>query len=139
MFKAWRGYEFRTANTLNQTSKFPSDISWYNSRNIQSKLFIKKKGMQNFLMHTFSGYSLHFIVTFIIKTSVLLSRVLGKKWHFFSMWLKGASLCAYCFVPVCQCHALKRHTCRPIDKKCNFFLAPDFITSMISQCNGEYP
>ena len=24
------------------------------------------------------------------------------------------------------------------DKKCNFFLAPDFINSVISQYNGEY-
>ena len=33
--------------------------------------------------------------------------------------LQGAPLCACCFVPVFQFHALKRH--RPIDKKYNFF------------------
>ena len=34
------------------------------------------------------------------------------------------------FVPVFQCHALKRH--RPIN------LAPNFINSVISQYNSEY-
>ena len=97
--------------------------------------------MQNLITHILcvcvcSGHSLQFIVIFIIKTSVLLSRVLGKKWHFCSRGLQRASLCAYCFVPVFQCHELKRH--RPMDKKCNFFLAPDFINSVISQNNGKY-
>ena len=34
----------------------------------------------------------------------------------------------------CQCHALKRH--RPL-QKCNFFLAPHFINSVISHYNCE--
>ena len=65
-------------------------------------------------MHNLSGYSLQLIVIFITKTSVSLSRVLGKRWHFCSMELQGlgAPLCAtvhVVFVPVFQCHALKRH------------------------------
>ena len=64
-------------------------------------------------MHNLNGHSLQFII-FIIKTLVILSRVLGKKWHFVQWGYKAV------FVPVFQCHALKRH--RPIDKKCNFFL-----------------
>ena len=76
--------------------------------------------MQNFLTHILSGHSVQFIIIFIIKTSDLLSRVLGKKWHLFN----GAYQALHCvhavFVPVFQCHALKRH--RHIDKKCNFFL-----------------
>ena len=48
-------------------------------------------------MHNFSGHSLQFIVIFIIKTSVLLSRVLGKIWRFCSMGQQGAPLWACCF------------------------------------------
>ena len=51
-------------------------------------------------------------------------------------YYKGLHCVHAVFVPVFQCHALKRH--RPIDKKCNFFfLAPDFTNSVISQYNGE--
>ena len=71
-------------------------------------------------MHNLSGHYLQFIVVFIIKTSVLLSRVLGKK---VALLLNGATrcstVCMLCFVLVFQCHTLKRH--RPIDKKCTFF------------------
>ena len=43
------------------------------------------------------------------------------------------------FVPVFQCHALKRHMySRSIDKKYNFFLAPEFINSVISLYSDEY-
>ena len=102
--------------------EFLSDTFWYNSWYIYSKLFILNVMHAEFLTHILSGHSVQFIVIFIIKTSVLLSRVLGKKWHFCAMGLPGAPLivctCAL-FVPVFQCHALKRH--RPIDKKCNFF------------------
>ena len=64
-------------------------------------------------MHNLSGHSLQFIVIFIIKTSVLLSRVLGKKWHFCSMeqggeWSKALHCVHAVFVPVFHCHALKR-------------------------------
>ena len=45
-------------------------------------------------------HSVQFIIIFIIKTSVLLSRVLGEKWHFCSMKLRGAPLCACCFFNV---------------------------------------
>ena len=48
-------------------------------------------------MYNLSGNFLQFIIIVIIKTSVLLSRVLGKKWHFYSMRLQGAPLCAWCF------------------------------------------
>ena len=71
-------------------------------------------------MHNLSGHSLQFIVIFIIKTLALLSRVLGKKWHFVQWGYKALHCVHAVFVPVFQCHALKRH--RPIDKKCNFFL-----------------
>ena len=42
------------------------------------------------------------------------------------------------FVPVFQCHALKRH--RPILTKTatGFFFAPDLINSVISQYSDEY-
>ena len=73
-------------------------------------------------MHNFSGHSLQFIVIFIIKTSVLLSRVLG-------------SVHAV-FVPVFQCHALKRHI-GLLTKSATFFLhlisqIPRFHITMVS-------
>ena len=93
--------------------------------------------MQNFLTHILSGHSVQFIIIFIIKTSVLLSRVLGKTSGTFVQWGYQVLHCVHAvFVPVFQCHALKRH--RPIYKKCNFFLAPDFINSVISQYSDEY-
>ena len=55
----------------------------------------------------------------------------------FVQWGYQALHCVHAlFVPVLQCHALNRH--RPIDKKCNFFLAPEFINSVISQYSGDY-
>ena len=89
-------------------------------------------------MHVLSSHSLQFIAIFIIKTSVLLSRVLGKKVaEVCVQWGYKALRCVHTvFVPVFQCHALKRH--RPFDKKYNFFLKPDFINSMISQYNSKY-
>ena len=71
-------------------------------------------------MHNLSGHSLQFIVISIIKTSVLLSRVLGKTWHLYSIGLQGAPLHAV-FGPVFQRHALKGH--RPIDKKSTIFFS----------------
>ena len=90
--------------------------------------------MQNFLTHILRGHSLQFVAIFIIKTSVLLS--LEKSGTFVQLGYKAFHCVHTVFVPVFQCHALKRH--RPIDEKWNFFLAPDFINSMISQYNGEY-
>ena len=78
------------------------------------------------IMHNLSGHSLQFIVIFIIKTSVLLSRVLGKSGTFIKWGYKALHCVHAVLVPVFQ---LKHH--RPIHKKCNFFLAPDFINSMI--------
>ena len=80
--------------------------------------------MQKFLTHILSGHSVQFIIIFIIKTSVLLSRVLGKNGTFVQ-WGYQALQCVHAvFVPVFSCHALKRH--RPIDKKCNFFSCTSF-------------
>ena len=86
-----------------------------------------------------SGHSLQFIVIFKIKTSILLSRVLGKT---VALLFNGATVrFIVCILLLCRHFsvraALKRH--RPIDKKCIFyFLAPDFINSVISQYNGEH-
>ena len=56
------------------------------------------------------------------------------------MALQGGYKALHCvhavFVPVFQCHALKRH--KPIDKNCYFFLAPDLINSVILHYNREY-
>ena len=49
----------------------------------------------------------------------------------------SASLCAYCFCAGISMPCIETPY-RPIDKKCNFFLAPDFINSTISQYDGEY-
>ena len=70
-------------------------------------------------MHNLSGHSLQVIVIFIIKTSVLLSRVLGKSGTFVQWGYKALHGVHAVFVPVFQCYALKRHT--PIDKNCNSF------------------
>ena len=64
--------------------------------------------------------SLQFSVISISKTYVLLSRVLGKNWHFWSMGLQGAPLCACCFCAGISMSCIEA-PCRPIDKKCNFF------------------
>ena len=48
-----------------------------------------------------------------------------KKWLFCSIiGFQDPPLWACCFVPVFQCHALKRHM--PIEKECNILPAPDF-------------
>ena len=52
---------------------------------------------REFLKHILSGHSGQLIIIFITKTSILLSRVLGKKWYFCSMGLPGAPLCACYF------------------------------------------
>ena len=72
-------------------------------------------------MHHLSGHSLQFIVIVIIKTSVLLNRVLGKKWRYIA--------CICCEAPIIY---------RPITKSATFFLVPDFINSVILQYYGEY-
>ena len=56
----------------------------------------------------------------IMLNMAILNGVLLKKWHFPSMGRQGASLCACCFVPVVQRHALKSY--RPIEKVDLFFL-----------------
>ena len=96
--------------------------------------------MRKFLTHILSGHFVQFIIIFIIKTSVLLSRVLETS-GIFVQWggYTGAPfiVCMLFLSRYFQCHALKRH--RPVDKKCNFFfLAPDFINSVISQHSGKY-
>ena len=94
-------------------------------------------------MHNLSGNSLQFIFFFIFKQSVLLSRVLGKKWRvesgkkLCSVGLQCAPLCACCFCDGISVSCTESPY-RPIDKSTIFFLAPDFINSLISQHNGEY-
>ena len=62
-----------------------------------------------------------------------------KKSGTFVQWGYQALHCVHAvFVPVFQCHALKRHRPISIDKKCNFCLASYFINSVISQYSGEY-
>ena len=61
-----------------------------------------------------------FIVIFIIKTSVLLSRVLGKKWLYCLMGLQCAPLCACCFSAGISMSCVEAPY-RPIDKGCNCF------------------
>ena len=87
--------------------------------------------MHDLLMHIFNGYSLQFMIFFIIKTSVLLSRVLGKSGTCVQWGYKAFHCVHAVFVPVFKCRALKRR--RPIDKKIHFFVTPDFINSVISQ------
>ena len=91
--------------------------------------------MQNFLYAHFK-WSLCAIYCYFHNQNIsfCVSRVLGKKWHFCSIGLQGASLWAHCF---CASSALKR-AIGPINKKCYFFLAPDFINSVISQYSGKY-
>ena len=60
-------------------------------------------------MHNMSGHSLQFIVIFIIKTSVLLSRVLGKSGTFVQLGNMALHCVHTVFVPIFQWHALKRH------------------------------
>ena len=60
-------------------------------------------------MHNLSGHSLQFIVIFIIKTSVLLSRVLEKSGTFVQWGYKALHCVHAVFLPVFQCHALKSH------------------------------
>ena len=88
-------------------------------------------------MHNLSGYSLQFTVIFIIKTSVLLSRVLGKSGTFIQWGLKALHCVHAVFCAGISMSCIEAPY-RPIDKKCNFFLAPDFINSVIPQYNGEY-
>ena len=83
-------------------------------------------------MNNLSGHSLQFNIIFIIKTSVLLNRVLGKKWHFSSMWQKGTSLCVCCvfwYINVMHGSIIPGL----LTKSVTFFLAPDFINCTISQ------
>ena len=61
------------------------------------------------------GHCVQFIIIFIIKTSVLLSRVLEKSGTFVQCGYQALHCVHAVFVPVFQCHALKPH--RPIDKK----------------------
>ena len=80
-------------------------------------------------MHNLSGHPLQFIVTFIIKTSVLLSRVLGKNCTFCSMGLQGASLCSYCFCAGISMPWFYRSAIGLLRKKCNFQI-PWFHSTM---------
>ena len=75
--------------------------------------------MRNFHTHILSGHSVQFIIIFIIKTSVLLSRELGEKVSLlFNGGLPGAI--------------------GLLTKSATFILAPDLINSVISQYSGEY-
>ena len=88
-------------------------------------------------MHISSGHSFAIYCYFHNQN---ISFVEQGAWKKVALLFNGATRQLHCvhtaFVPVFQCHILKRH--RPIDRKCNFFfLAPDFINSVISQYNGK--
>ena len=77
-------------------------------------------------MHILSGHFVKFIIIFIIKTSVLLSRVLGKKWHFCSV---GLCRCSIVCMPFLWRYFNVVHWSAMIGlltKSATFFLAPDY-------------
>ena len=84
-----------------------------------------------FILHNFSGHSLQFKI-FIIKTSVLLKTVLGKKWHFSSMGWQITSLCICC---LCGYYIMHWSA---IGLLGTFFLAPCFIFVWFHGKIGEY-
>ena len=86
--------------------------------------------MQNFLTHILNGHSLQFLIIFIIKTSVLLSRVLRK---IVALLFNGATRR---FI-VCVLFLFRYFNVRHWSA-IGLFLAPDFINSVISHYNGEY-
>ena len=71
--------------------------------------------MQNFLTNIWSGHSLQFIVIiviFVIQTFTFIEQGAWKKsgTFYFIQWGYQALHCVYdVFLPVFQCHALKRH------------------------------
>ena len=72
-------------------------------------------------MHNLSDHSLQFTVIFRIKTSFLLSSVLGKSGTFVQ-WGYKVLYCVYdVYVPVFQCHALIQKGHSPILKNSTFF------------------
>ena len=87
-------YTFYTC-TLNRKSKFPSDTFWYNSRNIQSKLFIKMHCMPNFLTHILSGYSLSIHIIVLWKHGIYESRCKKKVALFVNRPRGGARVFAW--------------------------------------------
>ena len=90
--------------------------------------------MQNFLTHILRPGSF-FAICYFHNQNIRVFLAWKKVALFVQLGYKAFHCVHTVFVPVFQCHALKRH--RPIDKKF-FFLAPEFINSMISQYNGEY-
>ena len=93
--------------------------------------------MHNFLTQILSGHSLQLLIIFIIKTSILLSMVPVKKWHFCSIGYQALHCVHAVFVPIFQCHALNRHI-GLLTKSTTFCFALDLINSVISQYSGEY-
>ena len=87
--------------------------------------------MKQIFMHNLSGNFCNLLLFLLSKHQYCWAGCLGKSCTLVQ-WGYTALHCVHdVFVPVFECHALKPQA--PIDKQCNFFLAPDFINSMISQ------
>ena len=90
-------------------------------------------------MHNLSGHSLQFTVIFYNQNISFIEQGAWKKWHFlFIQWGSKALHCVHAVFCAGISMSCIEAPYRPIDKKCNFFLAPDFINYVTPQYNGEY-
>ena len=93
--------------------------------------------MLNFLTHILSGHSVQFVIIFIIKTSLLLSRVLGKKVALLFNAATRRSI--VCMLFLCRYFNVMHWSAIGLLTKSAFFLlASEFINSVISQYSGGY-